>query len=62
MKNIVINAILSGARTTIDGGWRISFDLPEHEAEQVVALSKLKDEALVIVVQTTADVKTGLND
>ncbi len=47
---IVINAILQGARTTVDGGWRISFDLPAHESNNVVELSKLNNTVLHVVI------------
>jgi hypothetical protein len=51
MNDLITQAIFQSARTTIDGGWRITFDLSEQEAEFVTKLSKLKSKQLFLVVQ-----------
>ena len=47
---IAVSAIFQSARTTIDGGWRVSFDLDESQSEEITALAKLKNKSLIIVV------------
>lgn len=47
---LAIEAIFTKATTTIDGGWRISFDCGEQAA--VEALAKLRDQRLYIVIMT----------
>lgn len=49
---ITIKAAFAKAATTADGGWRISFDLPITEAENVTNLAKLDQEILTLVVMT----------
>lgn len=43
MKAITLSAILQNVRTTMDGGWRISFDVPQSEVGQVMKLSALRE-------------------
>jgi hypothetical protein len=38
------------ATTTVDGGWRISFDVSEDEAKTVAQLSVLRGELLQLAV------------
>ena len=45
---VVLRGIVQKATTLVDGGWRISFDLPEHAPVQ--DLMHLKGEDLAIVV------------
>jgi hypothetical protein len=54
-ENVVCTAIFQGARTTVDAGWRISFDLDESQAEEVTKIARLKGQRLVLVV-TVQDV------
>jgi len=51
MTKLITEAIFQSARTTIDGGWRITFDLSELDTEFIAALAKLKHENLFLVVQ-----------
>lgn len=48
MEGIAIKAIFSQARTTIDGGWKITFDVSADEAAKVVQISELKDHLLML--------------
>lgn len=49
-KSVTFTAIFSKATTLVDGSWRISLDLGEHDGEAVAALARLKDCALQIAV------------
>ncbi len=49
MRGISFNAIINRITTTIDGGWRISLDVPQSEIEAIMKLSSLRDESLQIV-------------
>lgn len=46
MENVVLKAIFSKAQTTIDGGWIISFQVSQDEANQVMLLAALRDTLL----------------
>ena len=35
------SATLYQIKTTIDGGWRITFDVPSSDAEEIMKLSKM---------------------
>jgi hypothetical protein len=54
-KPIGIQAIFSKATTLVDGGWRLSFDLGEDMAEAAAQLSKMRGDALYLVVMTQAE-------
>lgn len=49
-KPIAVEAIFAKATTTVDGGWRISFDLPGYLSSTVAEISKLRDEAIKLVI------------
>lgn len=46
--DITFVATLAKATTLVDGGWRVSFDLSEHETQAITELVKHKDSALQI--------------
>jgi len=50
---VVLRAIFSKATTLIDGGWRVSLDLPE--SAPIDALTALRGEDLVVVVMPYSD-------
>jgi hypothetical protein len=50
MKPLALEAIFSKATTTIDGGWRISFDCSEEMSAKIGELSKMRGSALYLVV------------
>lgn len=52
---VAVQAIFTKASTTVDGGWRISFDVSESEAKAVTDIAQLKNEALYLVVMTEAE-------
>lgn len=49
-EGITFNATFAKATTLIDGGWRISLDLPDFEAQKVTALAQLSDRALQVAI------------
>lgn len=42
-EHVTLQAIFQGARTTIDGGWRLSFDLDASQAELVTQVARMTD-------------------
>lgn len=53
---ITFQAILNKITTTIDGGWRVSFDVPQSESEEVMKLSEKRDQNLQVAVVTSTDI------
>ena len=49
---IVLDAIFNKATTTVDGGWRISFDCPNNEAQNISQISQLQGTKFHLVVLT----------
>lgn len=59
-EGIAMEGVLTKASTTVDGGWRITFDLPASSAPQVLQLSQLRDCAVkIIVIQSLEDPLDG---
>jgi hypothetical protein len=56
MAGITFQAILNAIRTTVDGGWRVSFDIPQSEAEAIMQLAGKRDENLQVAVVTSMDI------
>lgn len=50
MKDITFQAIFNQAKTTPDGGWRITLDLSAEEAHKVTQLAVMKDVLLQVAV------------
>lgn len=60
---ISFTAIFQSAKTTQDGGWRVSFDISEDESAKVAQVACLKGGLLQLaVVPIEAGLKTGPND
>lgn len=51
MTDLKFSAILNVARTMIDGGWRVTFDIPENESAKVAVLTQLRDRILTLTVE-----------
>jgi hypothetical protein len=47
---IVLRAIFQAARTTVDGGIRISFDIDASQADLLAKLLKIQQHTLYVVV------------
>jgi len=54
-EQIILTAIFQSARTTIDGGIRITFDIDGSQSDLLSKLLKLKDQALFVVVTPKPD-------
>jgi hypothetical protein len=50
-----LQGVFSKATTTVDGGWRISFDVDEKQAKEITEISKLRDKTVFICVMTKAE-------
>lgn len=47
---ISLSAIVQNIRTTVDGGWRISLDVPQSELSAVMLLSTFRDMELALAI------------
>ena len=52
---VALEAIFNKATTTIDGGWNLTFSLPQEAAYNITEVAKLRDEALYLVVMTAEE-------
>lgn len=50
MEQIAIKGTFTKASTTIDGGWRVTFDFPDHEGQEIAKLLQLRDTAITVVI------------
>lgn len=49
-QTVAFKAVLSGARTTVDGGWRVTLDVAQTDSQAIMELSKLRDMNLMVAV------------
>jgi hypothetical protein len=49
---VAVSAVFSRATTLCDGGWRLSFDISEHQGAIAAQIAALKGENLFLVVFT----------
>lgn len=57
---VVLRGIVQKATTLVDGGWRVSFDLPDHAP--VEELMQLRGEDLAIVAMPYSQVSDEPED
>lgn len=60
-ETVVVNAIISKLTTTIDGGWRVTLDVPESEQANVLKLAELMNEevhAAIVPLGAITETKT----
>lgn len=50
MEEIVLTAILNRISTTPDGGWRITFDVPQSETKAVTQAATMRDVTFKLVL------------
>lgn len=50
VEHINLTAIFAKATTTVDGGWRISFDIDESQSNEIAKLSQFRDLSLQLVI------------
>jgi len=54
MDSIQLSAILVKAQTTIDGGWRVTFDVSQDEAPKIMLLTELREQLVQLnITQAT---------
>lgn len=41
---ILLSAVLTAIRTTTDGGWKITFDIDDSQAEKILQLSQFRED------------------
>lgn len=49
-KAITLLGSISKITTTVDGGWKLTFDVPQSELSKVMQLSCLRDMVLALAV------------
>lgn len=49
--SIKLQALFSSARSLVDGGWRLSFDINPTEIPQLTQIAQLKDKILNIEIK-----------
>ena len=47
---ITLLASLSKITSTVDGGWKITFDVPQTELAKIMQLSSLRDMVLALAI------------
>lgn len=62
MEPVAVEAIFSKATTLVDGAWRVSFDLGEHQGESVTQMHQMKDQPLMLVVMTQEQYERQSNE
>ena len=50
MKGITFTAILYQAKTDPSGGWKVTFDVPESDANSILELSRHRESLLTVAV------------
>ena len=45
---IAFKAVLNKAQTTIDGGWRVTLDVSQDEADEILKLTNFRDYVLTV--------------
>jgi hypothetical protein len=58
MTGISFTAILYQAKTDPSGGWKVTFDVPESDANAILELSKCRDIILSVGIIPTAQPKS----
>jgi hypothetical protein len=59
MQGISFTAILYQAKTDPSGGWKVTFDVPESDANAILELSRCRDIILSIGIIPTAQPKNS---
>lgn len=59
---VALQGVFTKATTLVDCSWRVSFDCSENMADKVAELSKLRGEALYLIVMTEQQFMESRND
>lgn len=57
IKGITFTATLYQAKTDPSGGWKITFDVPESDANEILKLSKCRDMILSVGIVPSAPIE-----
>lgn len=57
INGITFTAILYQAKTDPSGGWKITFDVPESDANEILKLSKCRDTILSVGIVPTKPIE-----
>jgi hypothetical protein len=55
---IIFSAAVSSVKTLVDGGIRISFDLPEDAIKEAAMLMECKREMIPLKIEVMADIES----
>jgi len=47
---VQLNLQLQAIRTTVDGGWRITFDCDSSQSQEIMNLSQYRDQLLTVAI------------
>jgi len=61
-KGITFTAILYQAKTDPSGGWKVTFDVPESDAQAILQLAQLRDTPLAVGIVHSQDLKMKYED
>ena len=61
-EKIVLNAIIYKLQTTVDSGWRLSLDLDQGQSEEIMRLSKMRDQVIQLEISSSEQSDTLLTD
>ena len=52
---IHLQCVILKVSTTLDGGWRVTLDVPESEQDTVLELAKMRNPVVRIMVEDNED-------
>lgn len=55
MNDLKITAQINKITTTVDGGWRITFDVGDEESTKIAVLSQLREKLLSLNIEVFDD-------
>jgi hypothetical protein len=61
-KAITFHAVLTRLTTTVDGGWRVSFDVAQSDKDGVMALSDLRECELALAIAPIEEQQRSKDD
>lgn len=47
-QGFTFGAVINRITSTVDGGWRVAFDLPDSEKQAILKLAELRDRVLQV--------------
>ena len=47
---ITFHATVNKVQTVVDGGWRVTLDVPESESASILELAKLREQVLGVAI------------